>query len=194
MVRDWQTDTQMTGTQTTDTQTKFTLRLLFKVLRITPKGGTVQEVDKNLENNSITIWVICGWGQSSPLHRWYRAFTSHQIFLMQPLTTNKGILPKRLPPNSLLNLHCCWRLICSSTLLQHHLLVPFVHFLLNILQAYSISITQYQYAHMHTVLRQQYYQFRKQILILKFNILISKHSGFHTKSACFNLTFHFYIQ
>ena len=34
------------------------------------------------------------------------------------------------------------RLICSSTLLQHHLLVPFVHLLLNFLQAYSISITQ----------------------------------------------------
>ena len=59
-----------------------------------------------------------------------------------PFTTDKGIHPQRLPPNSFLNLHCCQRLICSNTLLQNHLLVPFVHLPLNFPQAYSISITQ----------------------------------------------------
>ena len=48
-----------------------------------------------------------------------------------PLTTDKGVLPQRLPPSSFLNLHCCRRPICCSTLLQFHLLVLFVHLLLH---------------------------------------------------------------
>jgi len=35
-----------------------------------------------------------------------------------PFTTDKGVLPQRLPPSSFLNLHCCRRPICCSTLLQ----------------------------------------------------------------------------
>ena len=54
-----------------------------------------------------------------------------------PFTTDKGVLPQRLPPSSFFNLHCCRRPICWSTLLQFHL-VPFVHLLLNVLQVYSI--------------------------------------------------------
>ena len=55
-----------------------------------------------------------------------------------PFTTDKGVLPQRLPPSSFFNLHCCRRPICWSTLLQLHLLVPFVYLLLNVLQVYSI--------------------------------------------------------
>ena len=55
-----------------------------------------------------------------------------------PFTTDKGVLPQRLPPSSFFNLHCCRRPICWSTLLQLHLLVPFVHLLLNVLQVYTI--------------------------------------------------------
>ena len=65
------------------------------------------------------------------------------LFLVHLLSqTRKDVLLQRLPPNYLLNLHCCRRPICCSTLLQHHLLVPLVHLPLNVLQVYSISITQ----------------------------------------------------
>ena len=91
-----------------------------------------------MEFSTSSDMVICGWVQSSPLHWWHKpspatecsSCTFHHRQGRSPTTS------------SLLNLHCCRGPICCSTLLRHHLLVPFVHLPLNVLQAYSISITQ----------------------------------------------------
>ena len=63
------------------------------------------------------VIIECGWVQSSPLYRWHKAFISHRIFLMHLSPQTRAFSHR--------DSHR--RLICCSTLIQHHLLVPFMH-------------------------------------------------------------------
>jgi len=53
---------------------------------------------KLMEFSTSFSMVICGWVQSSPLYRWHK-FSLHQPPNLPhaPFTTDKGILPQRLP-------------------------------------------------------------------------------------------------